>query len=99
MTYSDTVNDGGRLQTFIKLRTRSKLFSPCCICGETENIEMHHVRHIRKIGEKVKGFTLVMAKINRKQIPVCRACHVNIHNGKYDGKKLGEFALPKLAKA
>lgn len=99
MTHSETVNDGGKLQTFIKLRTRSKLFSPCCICGETENIEMHHVKHIRKIGEKVKGFTLTMAKINRKQVPVCHACHVKIHNGKYDGLKLSQFALPKLAKA
>lgn len=99
MTHSETVNDGGRLQTFIKLRTRSKLFSPCCICGETENIEMHHVKHIRKIGEKVKGFTLTMAKINRKQVPVCHDCHVKIHNGKYDGLKLSKFALPKLAKA
>lgn len=99
MTHSETVNDGGKLQTFIKLRTRSKLFSPCCICGETENIEMHHVKHVRKIGEKVKGFTAIMAKINRKQVPVCHACHVKIHNGKYDGLKLSEFALPKLAKA
>jgi predicted HNH restriction endonuclease len=40
-----------------------------------------------------------MAEINRKQIPVCRDCHNKIHAGKYDGIKLSEFALPKLAKA
>lgn len=94
-----TVNGGGKMQTHIRLRTRSKLFSPCCICGETENIEMHHVRHVRKIGEKVKGFTKLMAKLNRKQIPVCQECHVKIHNGTYDGMKLNQFALPNLAKA
>ena len=33
--------------------------------GGKEKVEMHHVRHIRKRGEKVKGFTLIMAAINR----------------------------------
>ncbi|MCE7651036.1 reverse transcriptase/maturase family protein [Vibrio fluvialis] len=94
-----TVNEGGRAFLHFKLRTRSKLDSPCCICGETENIEMHHVRSIRKIGEKVKGFTKVMRALNRKQIPVCRACHVKIHSGKYDGISLSKFAHPHIAMA
>jgi len=59
---------------------------PCKLCGSTENVEMHHVRHIRK--GNLKGFTKFMAAINRKQIPVCRKCHMNIHYGLYDGKKL-----------
>jgi len=96
---NDLANGGGKMNFYIRLRTRSKLFSPCCICGETENIEMHHVKHIRKIGEKVKGFTLVMARLNRKQIPVCRECHNKIHSGKYDGLKLNQFILPNVARA
>ncbi len=65
----------------------------CAICGsqEQENVEMHHVRHIRKRGEKVQGFTLYMAAINRKQVPVCRKCHREIHNGKYDGASLSSI--------
>nr|YP_009710058.1 hypothetical protein [Coleochaete scutata]QFU80163.1 hypothetical protein [Coleochaete scutata] len=59
---------------------------PCKLCGETENIEMHHVRHIRK--GTIKGFTKFLATINRKQIPVCKKCHLAIHAGKYDGWKL-----------
>lgn len=72
--------------------TRSKLGMDCCICGDWNNIHMHHLRHLRK-GSKtvVKGFNRVMAQINRKQIPVCQPCHVNIHAGRYDGMSLQEM--------
>ena len=56
-----------------------------------EHVEMHHVRHIRKRGKTVQGFTLYMAAINRKQVPVCRKCHREIHNGKYDGASLSSI--------
>lgn len=52
---------------------------------------MHHVKHIRKGGEKTTGFQSLMAKLNRKQIPVCITCHQNIHAGKYDGHSLKEL--------
>nr|WP_298059641.1 reverse transcriptase domain-containing protein [uncultured Halomonas sp.] len=75
------------------IRSRSSLLKDCAICGETDGIEMHHVRHIRKLGKEVKGFTRVMAAINRKQIPVCKKCHADIHAGRYDGASLRELAL------
>jgi group II intron reverse transcriptase/maturase len=81
------------VQMAARFRTRSKLGLACCICGETEKVEMHHVRHIRKMdGSKVKGFTRLMAILNRKQVPVCRACHQKVHTGKYDGLRLEELA-------
>ena len=40
------------------------------------------------MNETVKGFTELMAKLNRKQIPVCVKCHQRIHRGEYDGIKL-----------
>lgn len=78
----------------ISLRTRSKLGKPCCICGETEGVEMHHVRSIRSMlkAKKVTGFQLVMRSLNRKQIPVCKDCHWKIHAGRYDGIKLSDLA-------
>jgi group II intron reverse transcriptase/maturase len=77
----------------IRLRTRSKLGWACCICNEDHHVEMHHVRHVRKMTNKhAKGFTRVMAALNRKQIPVCRECHRRIHNGVYDGLKLSDLA-------
>ncbi len=47
---------------------------------------------LRKMGEKVKGFTRLMAIINRKQIPVCSWCHHEIHAGRYDGLKVNTLA-------
>jgi hypothetical protein len=55
---------------------------------------MHHVRHIRKLSHKrvATGFNRVLRALNRKQIPVCTACHVSIHRGEYDGMKLSDLA-------
>jgi group II intron reverse transcriptase/maturase len=76
-----------------RMRVRSKLGLPCCICLETVGVAMHHVRHIRKMTEKqAKGFTSLLAKLNRKQVPVCQECHRKIHRGEYDGLKLSELA-------
>jgi len=72
-------------------KTRTRLLDHCAICGQTECIEMHHVRHIRKRGESVKGFKLYLVAINRKQILVCKSCHQDIHRGKYDGDSLQDI--------
>lgn len=77
----------------VRLRTRSKLGLPCVVCGDPNKVQMHHVRHIRKMdGEAPKGFTRVMQALNRKQVPVCKACHTRIHRGEYDGLSLKDLA-------
>ena len=40
----------------------------------------------------VRGFTGLLAKLNRKQVPVCQECHRKIHRGEYDGLKLSDLA-------
>ncbi|GER87699.1 maturase [Dictyobacter vulcani] len=85
------------IRSAIRQRTRSKLGMPCCICGKTaidEQIEMHHIRHIRKLSEKriATGFNQILRKLNRKQIPVCRTCHSKIHGGSYDSLRLSQLA-------
>jgi Retron-type reverse transcriptase len=71
--------------------TKSKLGLDCCICGGGP-CDMHHLKHLRKGGVTVvKGFDKIMAKINRKQIPVCRPCHMRIHKGEYDGMALKDL--------
>jgi nicotine oxidoreductase len=90
-----THSDIDLVRTQIALRARSKLGKPCSICGETmEPIVMHHVRHIRKLSHKreATGFNRILRAINRKQIPVCKACHGKIHRGEYDNLKLAEMA-------
>jgi hypothetical protein len=86
---------------WIPRRTRSRLLDNCALCGSTERIEMHHLRHIRKRGQSLQGFALYMAMINRKQIPVCSRCHRAIHNGQYDGPSLAGVLekLPDYASA
>jgi len=81
------------VQMAARLRTKSKLGFACCICGEPSEVEMHHVRHVRKMTDgKAKGFARIMAILNRKQVPVCKACHHKIHTGKYDGLRLEDLA-------
>ena len=65
---------------------RMDLKGQCKLCGSSEDIEFHHIRKI-SLGKK-DWLTNMMAKTNRKQIPVCRMCHSSIHKGKYDGKGL-----------
>jgi len=78
----------------LRLRTRSKLGQACVICGEEDNVEMHHVRHLRRMdqkGQKDIGFTSVMIALNRKQLPLCSECHSKVHRGLYDGMKLTDL--------
>ena len=72
-------------------RTQAGLNLPCLICGALKT-EMHHVKHIRKNNWSEISETNFVQQLqfirNRKQIPVCKQCHLNIHNGKYNGTKL-----------
>jgi len=79
-------------------KTRTRLLDHCAICDSASQVEMHHVRHIRKRGQSLRGFSLYLASINRKQIPVCKQCHRDIHQGKYDGESLPSI-LEKLEAA
>ena len=80
----------------VNWRTAYRLAQHCVICGSIEQVEMHHIRHVRKMGQTATGFGKVMAQINRKQIPTCRKCHERIHAGLYDGMSLSELYDPDL---
>ena len=72
-------------------RSRTLLFKECILCGSNDQVEMHHIRSLKG---KSTGFLTVMQAINRKQIPVCRQCHMKIHRGEYDGKALARLHTP-----
>lgn len=78
-----------------KISTRNPFDQPCANCGATTNIEMHHIKHIRTINPKLSEFDKMVAAINRKQVPLCRTCHVRIHTGKYHGKKVSKGLGPQ----
>ena len=71
----------------VNLRTAYKFTKYCCICGcnptSANPIQSHHVKAVRKSGTEITGFTNVMKILNKKQIVICKRCHINIHNGTY----------------
>nr|YP_009364339.1 hypothetical protein [Ophiocordyceps sinensis]ARF03419.1 hypothetical protein [Ophiocordyceps sinensis]QDH07253.1 hypothetical protein [Ophiocordyceps sinensis] len=70
--------------------SNSILDEPCLICDSKDNVEMHHLKHLKDT--KDKGTLIkVMSKIRRKVIPLCRVCHAKVHAGKYDGMSLKEL--------
>lgn len=77
-----------------RLRTQISILDPCWICGSENNIQMHHVKHIRKGGIKSSGFLALMSQLNRKQIPVCQSCHVKIHKGLYNDISIKNIKRP-----
>jgi hypothetical protein len=54
----------------------------CVICGAT-NVQMHHVRKLRELRNRLHldWFTMQMAAINRKQVPLCPDHHHRLHLG------------------
>lgn len=68
-------------------RSRKDLKGPCALCGRKKKIEIHHVRKLSKTKRK-DYLSVMMARMNRKQIPVCQKCHIKIHQGLYDGKRI-----------
>lgn len=78
--------------------TRSGRINPldekvCALCGSREQIEIHHLKHLRKMGKFTRSDAIskIMVNINRKQIPVCKPCHNKIHHGKHDRPNLKTF--------
>lgn len=86
--------------SWVSLRTSASFDMPCAICGTFEEVEMHHLNHVRKRAYALildeMTYYKVMALRNRKQIPVCRTCHQgHIHQGKYRGTNLKSL-VPKV---
>jgi len=86
--------------SWISLRTQALMDLPCSYCGTFENVHQHHVRHIRKraytLIDENTPYKKIMALRNRKQIPICKDCHLKlIHPGKYTGPKLISLAPVK----
>nr|ATI20527.1 hypothetical protein [Juglanconis juglandina] len=77
-----------------KVRTISSLGTICASCG-SEEVEMHHLKHIRTLNVKLGKFDQMVAKINRKQVPLCRECHMKVHKGEYQGLSLKHLKVNK----
>lgn len=74
-----------------KISTRNLMEHSCINCDSTENVEVHHIKHIKTINPKLSDFDKLVAAINRKQVPLCRSCHVKLHSGNYQGVNLRKY--------
>lgn len=66
------------------IRSKKLLNAQCSICGTNSNVEMHHRRPLKasKTDNTLKG---INRNLTRKQIPLCRECHLKVHAGFYNG--------------
>lgn len=74
----------GHVNYRVNLYTRS--ISPasllglvCQMCGSEYRVEMHHVRHLKDIEAGKNLPDKLMMRHKRKQIPLCRQCHMDLH--------------------
>jgi hypothetical protein len=54
----------------------------CSICGSTYRVEMHHIRKMKDLNPNLSSVDRLMAQLQRKQIPLCRSCHLEKHRKK-----------------
>ena len=66
------------------VRTQHLMQGPCVCCGTTENIQIHHVKKLSRLDKSKSRLSMITATLGRKQVPVCRKCHEDIHSGRYD---------------
>jgi hypothetical protein len=65
------------------LKSMARLLNLVCkYCGSDYKVEMHHIRALKNLNPKLKPIDKIMASIKRKQIPLCRVCHMNLHHKK-----------------
>jgi group II intron reverse transcriptase/maturase len=68
----------------------------CELCGDTENVEVHHIRALKDLyqrpGREKPEWVKRMIAIKRKTMPVCRTCHEDIHAGRPLRRQIIELA-------
>ena len=52
----------------------------CVICSSEYRVEMHHIRAMKYLNPNLSLIDKLMIKRKRKQIPLCRECHMKYHN-------------------
>jgi group II intron reverse transcriptase/maturase len=65
--------------------TETNFGKSCVVCGAYSEIEMHHIRNIANIRTKIKHngqtSTMITSAMNRKQVPLCKFHHNELHVG------------------
>lgn len=65
---------------FAKTKSLARLDNLVCIrCDSDFRVEMHHIRAMKDLNPDISGIDRLMVRKNRKQIPLCRPCHMDYH--------------------
>lgn len=57
------------------------LAAKCALCSSEYRVEMHHIRKLSYLKLDKSDLNYLMSRIKRKQIPLCRECHIKHHAG------------------
>lgn len=82
--------------------TLSQFDESCAICGTHDNIEIHHIKSIKKVRVKTRTYAQWTGGFIRKSIPLCRYHHKNLHAGTLsadEALKVSSYRGRKLMKA
>jgi len=64
----------------------SRQGAPCAVCGSYEDVQMHHVRALKDIAKSKNAVHKYMIAVERRQIPVCREHHLELHGGNWSNR-------------
>lgn len=51
----------------------------CSICGSSVDVEVHHIRPLKKTNKNATFLAQELRKTRRKQVSLCRKCHIKVH--------------------
>jgi hypothetical protein len=82
-----TIREPGRFPWDKRVQLIDRLLADTCeLCGSRENVEVHHINHMKTLQKKGQRaqplWVLMMASRQRKTLVVCHACHQDIHYGR-----------------
>lgn len=80
LTFKFLINSTPVVQTLFGNRSLANLDGlECSVCNSDTDVEMHHVRFLKDLNPKLDMIDKLMATKKRKQIPLCRSCHLEKH--------------------
>jgi len=73
----------------LEFNLRDPLARDCYICGNPHsNVSMYHRKTKKKLDKPYSPIVTVMLTINRRQIPLCGHCFVNVETGRFQLNQL-----------
>lgn len=86
---NNIIHDSNVIHYYSRNSLASRLINNVCeLCGSDDNVQIHHIKHMKDIKNNKSEYAKRMIAMNRKTLAVCQKCHNMIHNGKYDGRLL-----------